>query len=81
MDDEFDFAVDWICKDLSIVFTEGKKNAAQLSLTVLVEPHTVLPEGQGHLGGGHWDTSSLIRRLTRVQATAGYGASAAPPPS
>jgi 3-hydroxyisobutyrate dehydrogenase len=64
VDDEFDFgfAVDWMCKDLGIALAEAGKNEARLPLTALVDQF--YREVQS-MGGGRWDTSSLIRRLTR----------------
>ncbi len=64
IDDEFDFgfAVDWMCKDLGIALDEGSRNGALLPLTALVDQF--YREVQA-MGGGRWDTSSLIRRLTR----------------
>ena len=64
VDDEFDFgfAVDWMCKDLGIALAEAGKNGARLPLTALVDQF--YREVQS-MGGGRWDTSSLIRRLTR----------------
>ncbi len=64
LDDQFDFgfAVDWMCKDLDIALAEAAGNGAQLPVTALV--------GQFYrriqkLGGGRWDTSSLLRLLSR----------------
>jgi len=64
VDDKFDFgfAVDWMCKDLDIALAEGLKNGGQLSLTALVNQFY---REVSAMGGGRWDTSSLIRRLTR----------------
>jgi 3-hydroxyisobutyrate dehydrogenase-like beta-hydroxyacid dehydrogenase len=64
VDDEFDFgfAVDWMCKDLGIALAEAGKNGARLPVTALVDQF--YREVQS-MGGGRWDTSSLIRRLTR----------------
>ena len=64
VDDEFDFgfAVDWMCKDLGIALAEAGKNKARLPVTALVDQF--YREVQS-MGGGRWDTSSLIRRLTR----------------
>jgi 3-hydroxyisobutyrate dehydrogenase-like beta-hydroxyacid dehydrogenase len=66
VDDKFDFgfAVDWMNKDLDIALAEAKRNGAALPVTALV--------GQfyrevSRMGGGRWDTSSLIRRLTRIK--------------
>jgi 3-hydroxyisobutyrate dehydrogenase-like beta-hydroxyacid dehydrogenase len=54
------FAVDWMRKDLDIVFAEAKKNGAQLPITEIVDQF--YGEVQS-LGGGRWDTSSLLARL------------------
>ena len=57
---DFGFAVDWMRKDLSILLDEARHNGAQLPVTALVDQ--VYAEVQT-LGGGRWDTSSLIARL------------------
>ncbi|MBA2124875.1 oxidoreductase [Hyphomicrobium methylovorum] len=57
---EFGFAVDWIRKDLGICLEEGARNGADLPITRLID--TFYAEVQA-LGGGRWDTSSLIARL------------------
>jgi 3-hydroxyisobutyrate dehydrogenase-like beta-hydroxyacid dehydrogenase len=59
---EFGFAVDWMRKDLSICLQEAEKNGAALPVTRIV--NDFYGEVQA-MGGGRWDTSSLIRRLTR----------------
>ncbi len=61
--DEFDFgfAVDWMRKDLDICLAESKKNGAQLPVTKIVNDYYAEIQS---MGGGRWDTSSLIRRLT-----------------
>jgi 3-hydroxyisobutyrate dehydrogenase-like beta-hydroxyacid dehydrogenase len=59
---EFGFAVDWMRKDLSICLEEAGKNGAQLPITSIVNDY--YGEIQ-EMGGGRWDTSSLIRRLAR----------------
>jgi len=59
---EFGFAVDWMRKDLSICLAEAEKNGAELPITRIVNDY--YGEVQG-MGGGRWDTSSLIRRLTQ----------------
>jgi 3-hydroxyisobutyrate dehydrogenase-like beta-hydroxyacid dehydrogenase len=61
--DEFDFgfAVDWMRKDLDICLAESKKNGAQLPITKIVNDYYAEVQA---MGGGRWDTSSLIRRLT-----------------
>ncbi len=62
IDDEFDFgfAVDWMLKDLNICLDEATRNGASLPITELVK--TYYEEVRG-MGGGRWDTSSLIKRL------------------
>ncbi|RDE24700.1 NAD(P)-dependent oxidoreductase [Motiliproteus coralliicola] len=62
IDDEFDFgfAVDWMRKDLGIVLDESRSNGAQLPVTALVDQFYADVQ---ELGGGRWDTSSLIKRL------------------
>lgn len=64
VDDQFDFgfAVDWLRKDLGIVMDEADRNGAQMPVTALVDQF--YKEVQA-MGGGRWDTSSLIRRLRR----------------
>ncbi|MCI4661848.1 MAG: NAD(P)-dependent oxidoreductase [Neomegalonema sp.] len=57
---DFGFAVDWMRKDLGIVLEEAKRNGARLPVTALVDQF--YGEVQD-MGGGRWDTSSLIRRL------------------
>ncbi|MCP3687237.1 MAG: NAD(P)-dependent oxidoreductase [Gammaproteobacteria bacterium] len=59
---EFGFAVDWMRKDLGICIEESEKNGGQLPVTRIVNDY--YGEVQA-MGGGRWDTSSLIRRLTR----------------
>jgi len=62
--DEFDFgfAVDWMRKDLGMCLAEADRNGASLPLTALVDQF--YKEIQA-MGGNRWDTSSLMRRLTR----------------
>lgn len=62
--DEFDFgfAVDWMRKDLAICLAEGENIGASLPMTALVDQF--YKEVQA-MGGGRWDTSSLMKRLTR----------------
>jgi len=57
---DFGFAVDWMRKDLAIVLDEARQNDAHLPLTALVDQFYAEVQS---LGGGHWDTSSLIARL------------------
>ena len=58
----FGFAVDWMRKDLSICLNEARRNGAHLPVTALVDQF--YSEVQ-KLGGGRWDTSSLIARLQK----------------
>ncbi len=57
---DYGFAVDWMRKDLGIALEEGRVNKAHLPVTALVDQF--YSEVQA-LGGGRWDTSSLIARL------------------
>ena len=56
----FGFAVDWMRKDLGLVLDEAKRNGARLPVTALVDQFYADVQ---RLGGGRWDTSSLIKRL------------------
>lgn len=58
---EFGFAVQWMRKDLSIVFDEATRNGAELPLTKMVDGFYAEVE---QMGGKRWDTSSLIARFT-----------------
>ncbi|MGA0617219.1 NAD(P)-dependent oxidoreductase [Paracoccus sp. KR1-242] len=58
----FGFAVDWMRKDLGICLSTAEENGATLPVTALVDQF--YKEVQ-HMGGGRWDTSSLIARLRR----------------
>jgi 3-hydroxyisobutyrate dehydrogenase-like beta-hydroxyacid dehydrogenase len=64
IDDQFDFgfATDWMRKDLRICLAEAARNGAALPCTRLIEGF--YGEIQ-QMGGGRWDSSSLIRRLRR----------------
>ena len=57
---DFGFAVDWMRKDLSIALDEARKNGSTLVLTALVDQYYADVQ---KLGGGRWDTSSLLTRL------------------
>jgi 3-hydroxyisobutyrate dehydrogenase len=65
VDDKFDFgfAVDWMRKDLRICSETAKQNGAQLPVTQTVAGFY---DEISKMGGGRWDTSSLIRRLRRA---------------
>ena len=60
-DFEFGFAVDWMRKDLRIALNEARENGSRLPATALVDQFYADVQA---MGGGRWDTSSLIRRLT-----------------
>lgn len=57
---DFGFAVDWMRKDFSLVLEEGRRNGSQLPVTALVDQFYAEVQA---MGGGRWDTSSLIKRL------------------
>jgi len=65
IDDKFDFgfAVDWMRKDMRICLEEAKKNGVPLPVTEMV--NGFYGEVQ-QMGGGRWDTSSLLRRLRKA---------------
>jgi 3-hydroxyisobutyrate dehydrogenase len=65
VDDKFDFgfAVDWMRKDLGLCLDEAKRNGAPLPATALVDQFYGDVQ---RMGGGRWDTSSLIRRLRKA---------------
>jgi 3-hydroxyisobutyrate dehydrogenase-like beta-hydroxyacid dehydrogenase len=63
---DFGFAVDWMRKDLGYVFEEARRNGAQLPVTALVDQ--LYAEVQA-MGGGRWDTSSLMARLAARSRT------------
>jgi len=62
IDDEFEhgFAVDWMRKDLGICLETGNETGASLPVTALVDQFY---KDVQNMGGGRWDTSSLIKRL------------------
>jgi 3-hydroxyisobutyrate dehydrogenase-like beta-hydroxyacid dehydrogenase len=59
---EFGFAVDWMRKDLGIALAEAAKNGAGLPVATMVDGFY---EEVQQMGGGRWDTSSLLTRYTR----------------
>jgi 3-hydroxyisobutyrate dehydrogenase len=59
---DFGFAVNWMRKDLSICLGEARRSGAHLPVAALVDQF--YSEVQ-KLGGGRWDTSSLLARLER----------------
>ncbi len=56
------FAVDWVRKDFGMCFDEARRNGVTLPVTALVDQFYADVQ---ELGGGRWDTSSLIARLER----------------
>ncbi|HCI06494.1 NAD(P)-dependent oxidoreductase [bacterium] len=62
LDDHFDhgFAVDWMRKDLGICLNTADEIGASLPITALVDQFY---KDVQKMGGGRWDTSSLIKRL------------------
>ncbi|MFC3034587.1 NAD(P)-dependent oxidoreductase [Pseudoalteromonas fenneropenaei] len=56
----FGFAIDWMRKDLGIALDEARSNGASLALTALVDQYYADVQA---LGGGRFDTSSLLARL------------------
>ncbi|MBY6089812.1 NAD(P)-dependent oxidoreductase [Maritimibacter alkaliphilus] len=63
--DEFEhgFAVNWMRKDLGICLDTSDEIGASLPVTALVDQFY---KDVQKLGGGRWDTSSLIKRLNDV---------------
>ena len=47
-------------KDLGLMLDEGRRNGARLPVTALVDQFYADLQ---QMGGGRWDTSSLIKRL------------------
>jgi 3-hydroxyisobutyrate dehydrogenase-like beta-hydroxyacid dehydrogenase len=67
VEDEFEhgFAVDWMRKDLRIALEEARNNGSRLPLTAIVDQFYAEVQA---MGGGRWDTSSLIARLRGADA-------------
>ena len=65
VDDKFDFgfAVDWMRKDLRICTETAFETGADLTVTKMID--SFYAEIQ-NMGGGRWDTSSLIRRIRKT---------------
>ncbi len=65
LDDEFEhgFAVDWMRKDLGICLSTANGNGASLPVTALVDQFY---KDVQKMGGGRWDTSSLFKRLRKL---------------
>jgi fructose-1,6-bisphosphatase/inositol monophosphatase family enzyme len=56
----YGFAVDWMRKDLAYVLEEARSNGARLPVAALVDQFYAAVQA---MGGGRWDTSSLLRPL------------------
>ena len=65
VDNAFDhgFAVDWMRKDLGIALAQGKEMGVSLPVTAMVDQFYAEVQ---QLGGGRWDTSSLIQRFRKM---------------
>ncbi|WP_375549132.1 NAD(P)-dependent oxidoreductase [Oceanicaulis alexandrii] len=63
---DFGFAVNWMRKDLRIALEEARTNGARLPAAALVDQFYAEIEA---MGGGRWDTSSLIARLENADRT------------
>ena len=61
---DFGFAVDWMRKDLGIVLSEARRNGSTLPVTALVDQFYGDVQA---MGGGRWDTSSLLARLEKPE--------------
>lgn len=57
---EHGFAVDWMRKDLKIALEEAAQQGVSLPVTALVDQFY---SDVQKMGGGRWDTSSLLKRL------------------
>jgi 3-hydroxyisobutyrate dehydrogenase len=57
---DFGFAVDWMRKDLGICLAQSRRNGGTLPVTALVDQFYGRVQ---QMGGGRWDTSSLLRAL------------------
>jgi len=67
LDDHFEhgFAVDWMRKDLGICLATANETGASLPVTALVDQfYTEVQK----MGGGRWDTSSLFKRLRKLDS-------------
>jgi 3-hydroxyisobutyrate dehydrogenase len=62
---DFGFAVNWMRKDLAIALDEARANGARLPVAALVDQFYAEVQS---MGGGRWDTSSLIARLEAMNS-------------
>ena len=60
---EHGFAVDWMRKDLSMVLAEASRMGLELPVTELVD---AFYGDVQDMGGGRWDTSSLLARMKKI---------------
>ena len=60
------FAVDWMRKDLGLCLEEAQRLRAPLPITALIDQFYADVQ---NLGGGRWDTSSLLARLQTLRKT------------
>ncbi len=63
---DFGFAVDWMRKDLGICLATANEYGTSLPVTSLVDQFY---KDVQSLGGGRWDTSSLIQRLRAFKSS------------
>ncbi len=65
VDNEFNhgFAVDWMRKDLNIALNQADELGLSLPVTALVDQFYADVQ---QMGGGRWDTSSLIQRFRKL---------------
>lgn len=57
---DFGFAVDWMRKDLGMLLAEAKAKGIELPITQMIDQYYADIQ---NMGGGRWDTSSLLARL------------------
>jgi len=59
---DFGFAVDWMRKDLGMLLAEAKEKNIELPITKILDGYYAEVQ---KMGGGRWDTSSLLARLEK----------------
>jgi len=62
---DYGFAVDWMRKDLGIALDEAKSMSVSLPVTAVVDQFYADVQ---RMGGGRWDTSSLIQRMRQFDS-------------
>jgi 3-hydroxyisobutyrate dehydrogenase len=62
---DFGFAVDWMRKDLGLCLDEARRIGCTLPVAALLDQFYADIQA---MGGGRWDTSSLIRRLRHARS-------------